>query len=259
VNRDDIERRDFPTGRRGYDPEAVDQHLRRVADQFEAQLRAPRPSLAESTSEQVRAILDAAERGASELRAQAGGDVARVQEAAGGMLSKLDALQAELDRLLGALRDSGERLTSGLAELQASAAELAPARSEDSPARRPASPPAASPPADAVSPPAASPPDAVSPPAADAVSPPAAALPLAPAAASSPVPADSPAAPAADSLPAATNGASPSTDETGARLIALNMALGGTPREETARYLAEHFTLADAEALLDEVYSKAGG
>jgi len=47
-------------------------------------------------------------------------------------------------------------------------------------------------------------------------------------------------------------------DEAGARLIALNMALGGTPREETARYLAEHFELADLEALLDDVYSRAG-
>jgi hypothetical protein len=35
------------------------------------------------------------------------------------------------------------------------------------------------------------------------------------------------------------------------------MALGGTPREETARYLAEHYTLADPEALLDDVYSRA--
>ena len=46
------------------------------------------------------------------------------------------------------------------------------------------------------------------------------------------------------------------SDEAGARLIALNMALGGTPREETARYLAEHFALADPEALLDDVYSR---
>ena len=36
------------------------------------------------------------------------------------------------------------------------------------------------------------------------------------------------------------------------------MALGGTPREETARYLAEHFSLPDAEALLDDVYERAG-
>jgi hypothetical protein len=47
-------------------------------------------------------------------------------------------------------------------------------------------------------------------------------------------------------------------DEAGARLIALNMALSGTPREETARYLAEHFSLADADTLLDDVYERAG-
>ena len=45
----------------------------------------------------------------------------------------------------------------------------------------------------------------------------------------------------------------------GARLIALNMALNGSPREETAAYLAENFDLPDQDALLDEVYSRAGG
>ena len=44
----------------------------------------------------------------------------------------------------------------------------------------------------------------------------------------------------------------------GARLIALNMALTGTPREETARYLEENFEVDDPEALLDDVYSRAG-
>ncbi len=48
-------------------------------------------------------------------------------------------------------------------------------------------------------------------------------------------------------------------DEAGARLTALNMALGGTRREETARYLAEHYSLADPETLLDDVYDRAGG
>lgn len=43
----------------------------------------------------------------------------------------------------------------------------------------------------------------------------------------------------------------------GARVIALNMALGGTPREETGRYLRENFELADPDALLDEVYARA--
>jgi hypothetical protein len=44
----------------------------------------------------------------------------------------------------------------------------------------------------------------------------------------------------------------------GARLIALNMALEGKPREETARYLRENFGLAAPDELLDEVYARAG-
>jgi hypothetical protein len=50
-----------------------------------------------------------------------------------------------------------------------------------------------------------------------------------------------------------------SDDTEGARLIALNMALNGTPREETDRYLAENFTLADRAGLLDEVYASVEG
>lgn len=45
----------------------------------------------------------------------------------------------------------------------------------------------------------------------------------------------------------------------GARVIALNMALNGSSREETARYLAENFEIQDPEALLDEVYARVGG
>ena len=45
----------------------------------------------------------------------------------------------------------------------------------------------------------------------------------------------------------------------GARLIALNMALNGTPREETARYLEENFNLEDQDGILDEVYARVGG
>jgi hypothetical protein len=54
----------------------------------------------------------------------------------------------------------------------------------------------------------------------------------------------------------ATNAAS--TIPEGARLVALNMALSGTPREETARYLRENYDLADPEPLLDDVYAKVG-
>jgi hypothetical protein len=47
-------------------------------------------------------------------------------------------------------------------------------------------------------------------------------------------------------------------DEEAARIVALDMALGGTPREDTERYLAEHYALADPGGLLDDVYALAG-
>ena len=123
MDRDEIQRRDFPVGRRGYDPAAVDEHLRRVADRFEAHADAPAPSLSTTTSEQVRQILQAAERSVSEMRARANEEasehVDRVREAADGMLAKLDDLERELGNLLAALRASGERLIAGLADLQA--------------------------------------------------------------------------------------------------------------------------------------------
>jgi hypothetical protein len=43
-----------------------------------------------------------------------------------------------------------------------------------------------------------------------------------------------------------------------ARLVALNMAANGASRAETARYLSEHFGIADREALLDSVYESLG-
>ena len=49
---------------------------------------------------------------------------------------------------------------------------------------------------------------------------------------------------------AGTNG-----DIDGARLVALNMALNGEPREQADRYLAENFQLTDRAKLLDEVYA----
>lgn len=49
-----------------------------------------------------------------------------------------------------------------------------------------------------------------------------------------------------------------STDGDGARLVALNMALDGEPREAAGRYLEEHFDIPERERLLDEVYAAAG-
>jgi DivIVA domain-containing protein len=243
VDRDEIQRRDFPTGRRGYDPASVDEHLRRVADELEGLRRpAPPPSLSGGTSEQVRHILEAAERSADELRARAGDEasahVTRVREAADGLLGRLDELEAELARLLQGLRHSGERLARGLEELQAEASRAAGA---SRPPEEDFAHGASRPPEEDFAAGASRPPEEDF--AAGASRPPEEDF----AAAEPPAPQD------AEPTPPLA----PSDDEAGARLIALNMALDGTPREETARYLAEHFALADPEALLDDVYSRA--
>ena len=206
MERDEIERRDFPSARRGYDPAAVDEHLRHVADMVTRQ----RPgSLAEGTSSQVRAILEAAESGAQQLRDDAGreasGHVVRVEDAAKDMLEKLERLHAELDRLFAGLKTTAESLSGALEQLSRDVgtfgASVEPERE-----------PAAAPPASENE--------------------------------------ETPAAPPSDGVR--------SDDEAGARLVALNMALEGTPREETARFLAEHYELADVDALLDDVYASAG-
>jgi DivIVA domain-containing protein len=237
VDRDEIERQDFPAARRGYDAAAVHEHLRRVADEFEALAARPREAtLAEGTSAHVRAILEAAENGARELREDAGRKasehVERVGDAARELLAKLDRLQAELDRLLGGLRSSAEGLAGSLAELSRDVGTL----------RAPAAPAA---PAEVAGP--AAPAEVAG-----------AAAPAEVAAAAEPPAwtAAEPAAPPAPESPAA-NGAR-SDDEAGARLVALNMALEGAPREQTAVYLAEHYELPDVEALLDDVYASAG-
>ena len=198
VDRDEIERQDFPAARRGYDAAAVRAHLHRVADEFEALEARPRAaSLAEGTSSQVRSILEAAESSARQLREDAGREasdhVERVGEAARELLGRLDGLQAEVDRLLSGLRTTAESVAASLDELSRGVGALG-----------------------------------------------------------APVEAPEPAAPAPGPNGARTN------DEAGARLVALNMALEGAPREDTARYLGEHFALPDVEALLDDVYASAG-
>jgi DivIVA domain-containing protein len=225
LDRDDIERHDFPTARRGYDPEAVDSHLRRVADEFEELGRPapapPPPGLAAGASEQVRAILEAAEASAAELRADAGaearGHVERVEGAANEMVARLGELQGELDRLLGALKASASVLSEGLLDMRARVEEMG--GSVEVPEEAPApEPPAVEEPAPVEEPVAEEP-------------------------------------PAEEPAPAPTER---STDEEGARLAALELALSGAPREEAERYLAEHFDLADRVALLDDVYARVG-
>lgn len=217
LDRDSIVRRDFPTNRRGYDPAAVEAHLSTLAGEIEAlQRRASEPAtLSDQAGEQVRAIVQAAERGAEEIRATASAEaaqrVAHVTEAAEHLRARVEQMEADVTRVMGELRDEARRLHADLSALRGDATRLG-AASEGEPA--PAS--AAAPPEEA----APSPPDAE--PARDATAP--------------------------------ANG-----DTAAARIVALDMALSGTPRDETDRFIAEHYDLSDRAALLDEVYAAAGG
>lgn len=133
VDRDQIERRDFPSVRRGYDAAAVHAHLRLVADEFEALRRSATPSLAEDAAARVRSILEAAEASAQQLRDEAeheaGTHVERVQRSADDLLAKLDRLQAEVD----GLRATAAALAGSLEELGRDAATLAGAGVREEP------------------------------------------------------------------------------------------------------------------------------
>jgi DivIVA domain-containing protein len=240
MDRDAIERRDFPTARRGYDPAAVGAHLRRLADEIERLGHAAEtrpPGLAAGTSEQVRAILEAAETGAGELRAQAGeearGHVERVERAAAEMTARLARLQEELDRLLEGLRASAAIVSEGLLDLRARVQEMGAE----------VLPPAAAP-AEAAGPGLAPSGVAGSDVAGSGV-------------AGSGVAGSEVAAPEEPAAVASEERAR-SADEEGARLAALDLALSGRARDDAERYLAEHFELADPAALLDDVYARVG-
>jgi DivIVA domain-containing protein len=238
LDRQDIERRDFPVTRRGYDPEEVDAHLRRLADEMERLGRSPRApgTMASTSSEQVRAIVAAAEataaqitrqaeeeadRARREANARAGEPLGRLSDAARSMFERLDAVEHEVADLLQGVRSRAGRLAAELDALKAGAAEL---RAPGQAGEPEVAPPVVEEFADEVE--GEEPPEA------------------APAVASEPEPAAAVADDAADAE--------------GARLIALNMALSGTPRSQADRYLAENFDLDDRQRLLDDVYSRVG-
>jgi DivIVA domain-containing protein len=71
LERESIERRDFPTARRGYDQAAVDAHLRALAAEVQALAQrtggAGELALGPATATQVQGILDAAQATAAEI------------------------------------------------------------------------------------------------------------------------------------------------------------------------------------------------
>jgi DivIVA domain-containing protein len=283
LDRQTIEKKDFPIGRRGYDPDAVDAHLNTLASEVEELKRSSRrrsETLASAASEQVRAIVEAAETSAAEIQSQAEEEareiraeasseaqstreqateqareyVGRVSESTAVMLQRLDAMESELGALIESLKTGSNRLNADLQLLEGNLTELQDATSprprfEAEPLAMAEAPVVEAAVVEAVAVEHAEMYDeqgedqahegAYGEPEPNMVG---------------------EAADGAGVSALAPEPAGDGADDTeGARLIALNMALNGTPREETDRYLAENFSLADRSQLLDEVYASVEG
>jgi DivIVA domain-containing protein len=278
LDRQTVERRDFPISRRGYDPAAVDAHLRALAVEIEELQRAVagggrETTLASNAGTQVQGILAAAEAAAADIESQARSEaqrtreeadsdaqqtreeaiakarshVAAVAQVAATLLERVGGMDTEVRALIDNLRSGGGRLTADLAAVDASMGELYDAASGGAGTRT-----AADAAADARSRPKAptpAPPDDAPPPiTADAI------------ASAGPGPKKgaakrAAAEPAAGAAGAAQPKPAADADLDGARLIALNMALNGDSRADTERYLAENFELSDRGKLVDEVYA----
>ncbi len=271
LDRQSIEKKDFPIGRRGYDPDAVDGHLHALAEEIEELRRSARrrnESLAAAASEQVRSIVEAAETTAADIQRQAEDEardiraeasseadatrehatgeardyVGKVSESTTGMLERIDAMENELGALIESLRTGSNRLNADLQLLEGNLAAVKNAvvpRPQFEPEQAGAG----------SGPPAGAPVAAVEQagPAVPSAEPFEQSVGLT-GAAGGEVLAD-----ASEQPPAAkaVNGG----DDESARLIALNMVMNRTPRDEIDRYLAENFRLTDRRGLLDEVYS----
>src|ERR1700686_1713849 len=261
LDRQAIERRDFPISRRGYDPGAVDSHLRALAAEFEELQRAALTggtdiSLASTAGTQVQSILAAAETAASEIerhaldaapqareaathdaertRAEAleraRAHVSAVAQVAASLLERVGSMDGEVSGLVESLRAGATRLAADLQTVETNMGELYDAASGRE------------------IPEAAEPSRVFETQLDEAL-----------AASSSPPPIAPVAPPQPQPTPPAPAAAAESTDIDGARLIALNMALNGESRADTERYLAENFQLPDRLKLVDEVYSAIEG
>ena len=281
LDRYSIEKKDFPLGHRGYDPGAVDAHLAWIAEEvtaFKQEARRRSDTMASSASDRVRTIVEAAEHSASEIQRAAEDDARETREEAANeanatrenahreareylekvsvsthaMIDRLRAMEDEMNAMIETVRTGSNRLSTDLQQLQSGFGDVSSSVISPRPAFQPDEPAPVAP--------------------AEAAHPHAGDLPEPQFSQHFQAPAEEPsvevpAAPEAAELESVTgdgghaNGSDEPApghhdgDAEGARLIALNMALNGTPREETARYLSENFHLADAGGLLDEVYA----
>ncbi|HTZ85716.1 MAG TPA: hypothetical protein VMB05_03520 [Solirubrobacteraceae bacterium] len=154
IDRQAIERRDFPIARRGYEPAAVDAHLRALASEIE-QLQRERgggsePSLASTAGTQVQGILAAAEAAAAEIEQQARESARRtrddadrdaaqtreeaieqarahgaaVAQATSALLARVNGMDGEVGALVDSLRSGAGRLAADLEAVETNMAEL---------------------------------------------------------------------------------------------------------------------------------------
>jgi len=294
LDRQSIEKRDFPIGRRGYEPDAVDSHLARVAEEVES-LRSSSgsrggQSLAGTAAAQVQAIVEAAEQSAASIEREAQDEATRIREDANqaaeatrndaisssqehvskvrdsssGMLARVDAMESELGALIESLRTGANRLNADLALLEGNMGELYTASGDvgQRAAGGLGEAPAASSTPD-IAPEAAATASGVPQAGDDEVADEADELGYAEAeeaASGAEAISSEPEPTADDDVSIAAGEASTATlsdtdDVEGARLVALNMALNGQSRDETNRYLSENFELSDRDSLLDEVYA----
>ena len=311
LDRHSIEKKDFPLGTRGYDPDAVDAHLSALADEvatYKEEARRRSDTVASSASDRVRTIVEAAEQSAAEIHKAAEDDAREIREEASSeaaatrenaqrkaheyldrvtastnaMVERVNAMEQEMNAMIESVRTGSNRLTADLQELERGLSDVSSAiapRPAFVPDESPAPAGGAKEPATGSHQPATGwhqPSTGLPEPAVDVHPPEPGDLQEPQFAEHFQPPAEEPPAEAAPAPEAAefqsvagdgghTNGfdqpepAQQGGDAEGARLIALNMALNGTPREETARYLSENFHLSDAGGLLDEVYASVEG
>jgi DivIVA domain-containing protein len=232
MKREDIVRSDFPTARKGYDPAAVDAHLREIADKVEATGPA---SLADVAAQKVASIVEAAEAKAREIEADARREADELLEGARAQArDQVERAQRSVAKLIGQADDLRERVGAMAQDVIGGepAAETPGPQTVPEPAPEPVPEPA--PPEPEIDPTPVTVPEPAPTPEPEPEPP------------TLPEPRPDPPA------PAAANG-----DEQAARLVAMKMALDGSSRKEVAEHLADKYHLGDSEELLDAVFERA--
>ena len=290
MEREEIVRDDFPTVRKGWSPEAVEAHLRAVADWVAAtnsRAKEKATPTADAASERVGAVLAAAESAAAELIEEAEAEAERIVIAARAEADQIRAAaRTESEQAVDAAsREASSRVEQAQAAVEGLVAQADRLRAQVSALGRDlasnvpglGSSPSTEPGLDEIPEMPAEPtgegkaeaePEKSEPKATETVAEPKAAAEPKPKAAPKPAAARKPTddeliarlrasaeAPEAEEPPApAVSG----SEQGAARLVAMNMALDGSSREQIAKQLkAEFGSVEGVDSLLDDVLERA--